>query len=213
VLPSIIANPLAEFYRYGAEVKLTAVPPTGTYFSSWVGAVSGTNNPAWLVVTNPNPSVSYLLGVLSPGQHSLAVAEQGGGYVNQLPQANTHNDGAVVALAAIPFAGQDFIGWGGDASGTNNPLLVPMNQSKVITANFTKRPTLRAVTPLDGLVEDGFRLTVLGESGATHQLFGSTNLSDWTPVGIVTNTWGTVQFTDSAATNRRAFFYRSLAGE
>ena len=32
--------------------------------------------------------------------------------------------------------------------------MVPMTQSKVITANFTKRPSLRVGTPIEGLVDE-----------------------------------------------------------
>lgn len=72
------------------------------------------------------------------------------------------------------------------------------------------RPTMRAVTPLEGLNEDGFRMAVLGEFGAAYNILSSTNLLDWSPVGVVTNTLGTVQFTDPGATNSPARFYRSV---
>jgi hypothetical protein len=86
-----------------------------------------------------------------------------------------------------------------------------MNTSKVITANFTKRPSLRVGTPLEGFVEDGFRLTLTGEFGAPYAILGSTNLLDWDSVGTVTNTYGMIQFTDTVATNLPARFYRALS--
>ena len=85
-----------------------------------------------------------------------------------------------------------------------------MTSNKVITANFTKRPTMRVGTPLEGLVEDGFRLTVLGEFGSPYSILGTTNLLEWTPIGTVTNTYGTVQLTDSAATNLPYRAYRAV---
>jgi hypothetical protein len=91
-----------------------------------------------------------------------------------------------------------------------NPLAVTMNASKMITANFTKQPSLRVGTSLEGLVEDGFRLTLTGEFGASYAILGSTNLLDWATIGTGTNTYGTVQFTDPAATNLPACFYRAL---
>ena len=48
--------------------------------------------------------------------------------------------------------------------------------SKVIAAHFSKRPTLRVSTPLEGLIDDGFRLTVLGEFDAVYSLFEKLNL-------------------------------------
>ncbi len=62
----------------------------------------------------------------------------------------------------------------------------------------------------DLLSQDGFRLTLTGEFGVAYQIFASTDWSGWTPLGTVTNDWGTVQFTDGAATNLPQRFYRAL---
>ena len=63
------------------------------------------------------------------------------------------------------------------------------------------------------LRQDGFRLTLTGEFGAVYQFLGSLNLSVWAPLGTVTNTWGTVQFTDPAASTNAHGFYRAGAVE
>jgi hypothetical protein len=202
-------HPQADLYPYGTPIKLTALPPSGTYFSAWSGDASGTNNPLSIAVTNPNQSFSCQLGTLSAGQFALTVIENGRGHIGLNPLANYYISGQTVALTATPDAGQDFVGWSGDVTGSQNPLLVAMTQSKVITANFTKRPSLRVGTPLEGLIEGGFRLTLLGEFGTAYQILGSTNLAVWSEAGIVTNTYGTVQLTDSAATNLSYRFYRA----
>jgi len=41
------------------------------------------------------------------------------------------------------------------------------DSNKVITASFSKRPSLQVGTPLEGLFEDGFRLTLAGEFGGS----------------------------------------------
>lgn len=205
----ILAYPQSAFYPYGTVVKLTAQPPNGTSFASWSGDVSGTNNPLNLTLTNGNLSVSCLLGSLNTGQFALTVIESGYGHVSVNPYANAYSNGQAVTLTPLPGAGQDFIAWSGDASGTQNPLLVPVSSNKVIAANFTKRPTLRVGTPLEGLVEDGFRLTILGDFGTPYSILGSTNLFDWTVIGTVTNAYGTVQLTDPIATNLSRRFYRA----
>jgi hypothetical protein len=78
-------NPPADYYPYGTVVKVTALPPVGTYFVSWSGDASGTNNPLSLTVTNPNQSVSYQLGTLNAGEFALSVAESGQGHVTTSP--------------------------------------------------------------------------------------------------------------------------------
>lgn len=167
-------------------------------------------NPLSIVATNPAQSISYQLGSLSSGQFALTVIESGRGRVEVTPRENRFQNGEVVTLTALPETAQDFIGWSGHASGTSTQIVVTMNQSKVITANFTKRPLLRDNTPLEGLVEDGFRFTLLGEFGEPYSLLTSTNLFDWLPIGTVTNTFGTIQFTDPAGTNLPWRFYRAV---
>ena len=89
----------------------------------------------------------------------------------------------------------------------------PMDQSKIITADFAKLPSLRVGTPFGGFVEDGFRLALTGEFGGEYLILGSTNLLDWLPVEAVTNTYGTVRFTDGAAASLPCRFYRVVLGE
>ena len=46
--------------------------------------------------------------------------------------------------------------------------------------------------------------------GAEYRVLGSTDLSNWQPLGVVTNTYGTSQFTDEGATNTSVRFYRAV---
>jgi hypothetical protein len=64
---------------------------------------------------------------------------------------------------------------------------------------------------LAGFTPTGFRVFVTGGFGAAYQILSSTNLTDWSLVGEVTNSFGTFQFTDPAATNLPACFYRALS--
>jgi hypothetical protein len=64
-----------------------------------------------------------------------------------------------------------------------HPLAVSMNASKTITASFTRKPSLTVEPPLDGLFEEGFRLSVIGECGTGYTILGSTNLIDWDSTG------------------------------
>jgi probable HAF family extracellular repeat protein len=206
---SIAAAPLTGLYPYGTSVGLAAVPNAGSSFLQWGNAVSGTNSPLTLLMTNANPTIGAVFTALGAQQYSLALTANGAGGATASPYANHYTNGQPVTVTATPNAGQDFVGWSGGASGTQNPLVVTMNSNQVITANFTERPTLRVSTPLEGFGEDGYRLTLTGEFGGLYEILGSTNLVDWILAGTVTNTYGTVQFTDPAATNLPARFYRA----
>jgi len=45
---------LADVYPHGTLVRLTALPDSGWYFEKWEGAVSGSENPAEMVVDKPS---------------------------------------------------------------------------------------------------------------------------------------------------------------
>ena len=212
---SLVISPVAPLYPCGTQVRLTPVPAAGNYHALWGGAASGrTNNPLVFGVTNANQTVTAVFASLgSPQTNALTVIADGRGQVALLPPGHRYRVNTSVTLQANAESGQEFLGWSGDASGTQNPLTVTMNASKVITARFTKRPWLRVEATPEMLREDGCRLTVYGEFGAVYQLFGTAHWAGWASLGTVSNASGTVQFTDPTATNCPARFYRASGSE
>ncbi len=207
---SVALNPNTALYPYGTAVTLTAVPQGGSFFGVWGEAVSSTNNPLRFVVTNANPTISAAFTPLFFGHFALTVMTSGSGQVTVSPRANIYRQGQRVTLEAAPDAGQEFLGWTGDASGTLTNLFVVMDQSRVFTANFTRRPRLSLGPCLGGLSEDGFQLTLTGEYGARYEIDGSTTLIGWTALATVTNLFGTAQFRDQMGTNSPYRFYRAI---
>ena len=206
----VLVSPTAASYPYGSVVQLSAVPIVGSYFSIWATAANSTASPLLFVMTNANPSISALFNPLSAGAFSLTVTPNGAGNISYTPRSDRYISGQVVALTATPDAGQAFIGWSGDATGTDNPMTVTMNQTKVITAKFTSRP--RFVADLcDGRAsESGFRITLVGQLGDHYQLEGSADLVSWTPLVTLTNAFGLSQYSESFKTNFSRRFYRAL---
>jgi hypothetical protein len=206
---AVSVYPSLPLYPYGTVARLTAIPQAGSYFAVWGNSASGNTNPLYFTMSSAAPTVSSLFATLGVNQQALTVIPDGFGRVAITPRANVYTNGASVSLNAIPDPGQQFLAWGGDAAGTQNPLPISMNTSKTITATFTRKPSLAVAPSLDGLFGDGFRLTLTGEFGAPYAILDSTNLFDWIGVATVTNTYGTIQFTDPAATNLPARFYRA----
>ncbi|MBF8965781.1 InlB B-repeat-containing protein, partial [Pontibacter sp. FD36] len=64
----------------------------------------------------------------------------GDGTVAKTPSQETYDAGSAVSLTATPATGYRFAGWGGDASGTANPLTVTMDGDKAVTATFEAIP-------------------------------------------------------------------------
>jgi hypothetical protein len=209
---SLVVDPVSPFRPYGSQVRLTPVPVAGNYHAFWANAAAGrTNNPLLFTVTNANPTVTAVFASLGTTQtNALTVIPVGRWQVTLTPPGSRYRLNTNVVLQAFPNAGQEFLGWSGAASGSQNPLTVTMNSNKVITASFTKCPWLQGEGDPDLLHQDGFRLTLTGEFGAVYQLFGSPDLSDWAALGTASNAWGTMQFTDPAGTNQPWRFYRAL---
>jgi uncharacterized repeat protein (TIGR02543 family) len=211
---SVVRSPATEWYPHGTPLRLTAVPQAGNYFALWGNAASGTNNPLTFTVTNPNPTVTAVFAALPANQHALTVLPDGFGTVTNNPRGNRFGNGTNVTLRALPEPGQDFLGWTGDASGTNNPLVVTMTRSKVITANFTKRPRLTPVLCEGVPNREEFQLLLTGEFAGRYSIEATTDLAPiapaWEPLATLTNTFGSVQFNETAPTNRPQRFYRAV---
>jgi uncharacterized repeat protein (TIGR02543 family) len=202
----VTVDPQLSLYPYGSSAQITAVPDPGSYFSQWGGSASGNANPLRLVMTNANTIVIPYFGVLSSGQFTLNLSASGSGQVSATPRLSTYSVGQSVTLVAVADTNQTFLGWSGDAGGTQNPLTITMTANKNITANFTR--TARLSSSLGENQE--FQLTLGGDLGGQYRIDASTNLTDWTPLTTVTNTLGTVRFTDPAAGDHKSRFYRAV---
>ena len=209
---SVVLAPASPLHAFGATAVLTALPNPGNYFAFWANSASGTNNPLYLGVTNPTPTITAVFAALPSAQtHALAVLSIGRGSVTATPSLNRVSQGTLVALSASPEAGQTFLGWSGDASGTNNPLSLLMNQSRRVTANFTAHPRLEVRTCPDGRREDVMPVIVTGQAGAAYAVEASTNLAGaWAVARSVTNTFGTFQFLDTNAASAARRFFRAV---
>jgi len=138
----------------------------------------------------------------------------GHGQVTVDPPANFYSTGQGVTLTALVDPGQNFLGWSGDASGTENPLSLIMTQSKVVNANFTGAASVQVDRAKgDGLTSAGFRFSILSDPHLAWQVRASSNLTSWQSLGTVTNSSTEVQFTDPGALNSARRFYQVLPVE
>src|SRR5207249_1684039 len=130
---TVAKSPDQPTYNHGTVVQLTASPAVGWHFVSWSGDASGTANPL-SVTMDANKSITATFAI---NTYTLSLTTIGNGTASKSPDQPTYNHGTVVQLTATPNAGQSFVGWTGDASGTANPLSVTMDANKSITAQFT----------------------------------------------------------------------------
>ncbi len=193
-------------YSYGTIVRVTGVPQPGNYFGFWGNAATGNMNPLDFTVNAATQTISSIFSVTPANESSLTVLINGSGVVSRNPSADVYTNTQNVLLTGAPGPGQSFLGWSGDATGAQNPLSLSMSQSRVVIANFTSRPQLRA----ERLGPGGFRLTLLTPPSNIWQVLGSSNLGSWVLLGTVTNLQGEVQFLDPDATALSSRFYKAL---
>lgn len=206
---TVILAPHAPYLPYGITQTLTAVPVPGSYFVVWGGAGSGTNNPLRISIANAEPAVTAVFQPLPANQYALTAISDGFGTVTNRPRGNRFASGTAISLTAVADVGQAFLGWNGDASGTQNPLTVTMDSSKVVTAQFTKRPTLAVLSCAEPSLADGFRFLISGEFGVPYRVEKSEDAQSWLPLATITNLFGVTQFNDVTATNANLRMYRA----
>jgi uncharacterized repeat protein (TIGR02543 family) len=135
---TVVKNPDNVTYNDGDNVELTATPDSGYEFTSWTGDATGTDNPLTVLMDdNKNITANFALIAAAFTLNVTAV----NGTVVKNPDNLTYNDGDNVELTATPDSGYEFLNWTGDATGTNNPLTVLMDDNKNITANFVLAAT------------------------------------------------------------------------
>jgi hypothetical protein len=143
---SVTKYPDDVTYKTGSIVKLTVTPPPGSIFTGWTGDASGSANP--LIVTM-NVSKNIGVSFSSGSTYTLTTSglPTGKGDVMRNPDLQMYPSGATVTLTPICAEGVSFSHWGGDATGSANPLVITMNANKSITANFADACVPLPITP------------------------------------------------------------------
>lgn len=161
------------------NVTLSETPDSGSSFTSWGGACTGSATTCTVSMTSAK-SVSATFSTGSGGGSSprLSVAVSGSGTVSgggiscgngAVTCSATETAGASVTLSETPASGARFTGWGGSCSGTAATCTVTVNGATSVTATFTtttkKPPPHRAVLTSLGLpvvrhVGAGFQVTL-----------------------------------------------------
>jgi ABC-type xylose transport system substrate-binding protein len=140
----------SQYYSYNAKVTLTAKPATGSTFSGWSGACTGTGS--CVVTMAAAKSVratftikTYALTVTKAGTGSGTVTSSPAGINCGTDCSQTYNHNTKVTLTARPVAGSAFTGWSGACTGTGT-CVVTMTAAKSVRATFTIKTYALTVT-------------------------------------------------------------------
>jgi uncharacterized repeat protein (TIGR02543 family) len=122
-------------YHNGDRVTITPNPASGYTFRAWSGDAAGTTVPL-IITMDENKSITGTF-VQSAYNLSVAVSPAGGGTFS-LSDYGPYNKTDQVTITAKPASGYQFSRWSGDASGTTNTVIVTVDGSVRVTANFIK---------------------------------------------------------------------------
>ncbi|MCC5940047.1 MAG: DUF3494 domain-containing protein [Balneolaceae bacterium] len=163
---SVNIDPDQQSYDDGDEVLLTSTAYDCYEFTSWSGDASGSDNPLTVIMeSNKNITANFTATDADADTFTLNVTAENGS-VNIDPDQQSYDDGDEVVLTATPDDGYEFSSWSGDASGSDNPLTVIMDDDKEITANFSADE----VVPPSVNLGDASRFGAFGgNAGVTNQ--------------------------------------------
>jgi hypothetical protein len=125
----------------GSTLTVVEQPDTGSVFSQWGGACSGTSvSCSAHLATNQSVSADFV----QPTTNTLTVNVVGGGSVSgggvSCPAGSIcaveEPSNATVTLTASPQSGYAFTGWSDDCSGLQPSCTVQMNSARKVTATF-----------------------------------------------------------------------------
>ncbi|UCD05310.1 MAG: zinc-dependent metalloprotease [candidate division WOR-3 bacterium] len=129
---SVEMDPDTQWHAAGASVELTAVPDPGWQFTLWGGDLTGTTNPATIIMDYDKSVIASFQTI----NCTLTVSVVGNGVVNRVPDLPYYPRGSAVELTAVPDSGWVFSYWSGNLWGSQNPDTIIMNGDKQVTANF-----------------------------------------------------------------------------
>ncbi|MDJ0768692.1 MAG: InlB B-repeat-containing protein [Ilumatobacter sp.] len=145
---TVTRSPDLPEYDPFSSVTVTATPDPGWEFTGWSGGLTGTTNPATVVVTDDLDITATFAETIVT--YTLTTDVVGLGSVVRNPNAATYEDGTTVDLTAVADPGWAFTGWSGDLSGTTNPASIVLDADRTVTATFTPTSPLTVTVATSG---------------------------------------------------------------
>jgi hypothetical protein len=133
-------------YPNGTAVTLTAAAATGSTFTGWSGACTGTGSCGVTLTSATTVTATFTQQTQTQTQsQTLTVGVSGKGAVTSMPAGincgqtctATYASNTLVTLTANPGGGFSFIGWSGACTGTGSCSL-SMTSAKSVNATFKK---------------------------------------------------------------------------
>ena len=142
---TITLNPNQASYPAGTSVQVTANPGIGYAFANFSGNLTGTTDPATLVV-NGNESVT---ANFTPTPCTLTINIVGSG-TGTPASGSSYTCGTQVQVTATPDSGYSFGQFSGALTGSTNPQTLTLNTNSTVTATFVQGTSCTLSTSVTG---------------------------------------------------------------
>jgi pectate lyase len=167
----VSVSPQRNNNRYfdAETVTISAENLPALAFVNWTGDIAGNANPVSLAMTSNKTVVGQFTVVPT---FKLSTTSNGLGEVALSPAGGEYPINTVVTATAKTVSGSSFLGWQGDATGSNPVASITMNATKAITANFSAGtvPNFETVVGFASAAGDGFTGAVTGGQCASDTL-------------------------------------------
>lgn len=146
-------------YDNGTQVTLTATPVSGSTFTGWGGACTGTA--PCIITLNANTSVTATFS-LNAVALTVTLAGTGSGTVTSSPAgincgttcSAPFDSGTQVTLTATPAQGSTFAGWTGGSCSSNPSCVLTLTANAQVTATFNTSSNISALNHIVFLAQE-----------------------------------------------------------
>lgn len=127
-------------YYEGEEVTIEAEPDLNWGFEKWTGDENGTLETITLTM-DEDKKITAVFKEWVPSKY-LVIKIEGEGSTTPSEGSHTYEEGENVTITAIPAVGWEFAKWSGDVTGTENKIIVKMDEDIVINTVFQEEEGL-----------------------------------------------------------------------
>jgi len=139
--------PWSGEFTSGTSVTLEAVPDLDWEFSGWSGGLTGSENPATIIMDSDKNVTAHF--EIQTGQKLLTIIRPlgsgvvwvgGSTIIDTFPWSDIFDEGSQVSLEAWPnqFGNEQFSGWYGDFTGPDPDITITMDSDKTVYVVFNQ---------------------------------------------------------------------------
>jgi hypothetical protein len=133
--PAVFTWKEGETHSFSLDSLQTGAAKTRYAFTGW-----SDGGPRSRVYSVPVGGASLTAAFITQYFVTTVIYPRKTGSVDPAPPGAWYAEGATARLEAFPSAGYAFLNWSGDASGSQNPIFIPVNGPRLVRVNFGNPP-------------------------------------------------------------------------